>query len=47
MPKNGQIIIRLNPQPKGSAKTVVLFHSAELFVLNNKTISSIKRWGCL
>ncbi len=43
MPKNEQIIIWVNPHPKGSAKAVVSFHSAELFVLNKKTISSLSR----
>jgi len=40
-----QIIIRLKPHPKGSAKAVVSLCSAELFVLNNKTISSLKKVG--
>ena len=43
MPKNEQIIIWVNPHPKGSAKAVVSFYSAELFVLNKKTISSLSR----
>ncbi len=37
-----QIIIRLKPLPDGSAKAVVSHSSAELFVLDNKTISSLK-----
>jgi len=43
MPKNEEIIIRLKPLPNGSAKAVVSLCSAELFVLHNKTISSLKK----
>ena len=37
-----QIMIRFTPHPKGSAEAVVSFYSAELSVLNNKTVSSLK-----
>ena len=42
-PKDGDIMIRLVPHPKGSAKAVVSHCSAELSILKNKMVSSRTR----